>query len=557
MNPEGCFKFVILLFVLLFPATGSSQETEDQTSLEDTIKEITDYSVLIEQIINEKSQAQGSEALALSKQLLMTQDTYRALLWKFASDLSQSDRKQEFAAEVSASLSEESALIKKEIQSRLAEIADLEKQLTSAKKFYSLAGRTRVTALKSKLSKRQKALEALYSALVKNADSLNALGQDASQDIEYVKPLLKKQADILSGIVGLDNDELAVLEKKLSAVSNESKSGKELLSKIRAQNMLIQTDARRLNKAANLLEKIEVDASLYKKTVVQSGLSFNGGIFDRKVASHLFSQWWLETKKWFNQQAPEILGKTATFLLIIFLAILVAVFIKKMLRRIFRRSFPEMSELAKNFIVSMSSKLLILAGILLALSNIGVQIGPILAGLGIMGFIIGFALQDTLSNFASGLMILIYRPYDIGDKIISAGVKGRVNKMNLVSTTIFTSENHQLTVPNKKIWSDIIQNVTSQPLHRLDLFFSVPYNSDSETVRKAISDVVENCPSVFREKEISVRIQELGEVDVKYLARFWVSTEDIYEAQWAVSEGVKKRFDEEGISLNIAENARH
>ena len=313
MNPEGCFKFVILLFVLLFPATGSSQETEDQTSLEDTIKEITDYSVLIEQIINEKSQAQGSEALALSKQLLMTQDTYRALLWKFASDLSQSDRKQEFAAEVSASLSEESALIKKEIQSRLAEIADLEKQLTSAKKFYSLAGRTRVTALKSKLSKRQKALEALYSALVKNADSLNALGQDASQDIEYVKPLLKKQADILSGIVGLDNDELAVLEKKLSAVSNESKSGKELLSKIRAQNMLIQTDARRLNKAANLLEKIEVDASLYKKTVVQSGLSFNGGIFDRKVASHLFSQWWLETKKWFNQQAPEILGKTATF----------------------------------------------------------------------------------------------------------------------------------------------------------------------------------------------------------------------------------------------------
>ena len=91
-----------------------------------------------------------------------------------------------------------------------------------------------------------------------------------------------------------------------------------------------------------------------------------------------------------------------------------------MLRRIFRRSFPEMSELAKNFIVSMSSKLLILAGILLALSNIGVQIGPILAGLGIMGFIIGFALQDTLSNFASGLMILIYRPYDIGDKIISA-----------------------------------------------------------------------------------------------------------------------------------------
>ena len=204
----------------------------------------------------------------------------------------------------------------------------------------------------------------------------------------------------------------------------------------------------------------------------------------------------------------------------------------------------------------MSSKLLILAGLLLALSNLGVQIGPVLAGLGIMGFVVGFALQDTLSNFASGMMILIYRPYDVGDKIKSAGVKGKVSQMNLVSTTIYTSENHQLTVPNKKIWGDIIHNVTSQPLQRLDLFFKVPFSADSEAVRLAIADVVDNCPTVVDDKARSVRIHELGETDVKYLARFWVATDDLNETQWAISEGVKKRFDEEGISLTIVESAK-
>lgn len=284
--------------------------------------------------------------------------------------------------------------------------------------------------------------------------------------------------------------------------------------------------------------------------------SFSRGIFDRKVISHLFTEWWLQTKKWFSRQAPELLGKAATFVIIIMLALIIAVIIKTMMRRVFQKTLPDMSELAKDFIVSMSSKLLILTGLLLALSNIGVQIGPLLAGLGIMGFVIGFALQDTLSNFASGMMILIYRPYDVGDEIKTTGVNGKVSKMNLVSTTIYTSENHQLTVPNKKIWGDIIHNVTSQPMQRIDLFFRVPFSADSETVQSAIADIVENCPQVIEDKAKSIRIHELGETDVKYLARFWATTDDLNEAQWAISEGVKKRFDEEGISLTIVDSAK-
>jgi small conductance mechanosensitive channel len=90
-----------------------------------------------------------------------------------------------------------------------------------------------------------------------------------------------------------------------------------------------------------------------------------------------------------------------------------------------------------------------------ALSQLGIQLGPVLAGLGIAGFIVGFALQDTLSNFAAGLMILIYRPYDVGDAVEAGGVMGTVKAMNLVSTTIATWDNQKLVVPNGKIWGDV------------------------------------------------------------------------------------------------------
>ncbi|MFW2366669.1 MAG: mechanosensitive ion channel family protein [Desulforhopalus sp.] len=548
---------ISLLFLLVFfPVSSLSQVGNGEKTFEEAAAEITEFSKLIEQIDQEKKGAKGTEARALAKQLLLAREFYRGLLWNFVDDLEQGENKGEFSGFASSHLLAESVALKKEVEKNIVASTELEEQITSGWMNYSKSGQAKLDALKSKLSKKHKALEKLYTALVKNGQKLAIMGEDASQDFAYAKPLVTRQANILSGQIGLETDKLNALERKLSAVSSESSTGKKLLDDIRAQTLLIKNEARRLQNMALLLDILKIDASIYKKRVIQSMGSFSSGIFDRKVVSHLFTEWWLQTKKWFSKQAPELLGKMVTFIIIILLAFLVASVVKKMMRRVFRRTLPDMSELAKNFIVSMSSKLLILAGLLLALSNMGVQIGPLLAGLGIMGFVIGFALQDTLSNFASGMMILVYRPYDVGDKIKSAGVKGKVSKMNLVSTTIYTSENHQLTVPNKKIWGDIIHNVTSQPQQRIDLYFRVPFSADSEKVRSAIADVVETCPHVIEDKAKSVRIHELGETDVRYLARFWVATDDLNEAQWTISEGVKKRFDEEGISLTIVESAR-
>lgn len=545
--------YIIFLSVMVSNGAICQEATEEE--LQQSVEELTAVSDLIKQVGEEKKQVKGSEAKALSKQQVLARQYYRDLLWKFVDDLATSPNKDEFKEVAVVRLLQESEVLKKEIEKGLAAIAELEEKLVADRDNFTRSGQARRTSLQARLKKKQKAQDKLYSALVKNAGKLNKTGQDSSEDIAVAKSAVTKQADLLSGQIGLEEDKLTALERKLSVVSSESKTGKELLTRIRSQDLLIQNEARRLQNMADLLEAMEVDASLYHKRAIQSSGRISGDILDQKVISHLFNEWWLNTRKWLAKQGPELLGKTATFIVIFLLAYLLASIIRRMLARIFQRTLPEMSELAKNFIISMSSKLLILAGLLLALSNIGVQIGPILAGLGIMGFVVGFALQDTLSNFAAGMMILIYRPFDVGDKIKSAGVKGKVNKMNLVSTTVFTSENHQLTVPNRKIWGDIIHNITSQPLQRLDLYFSVPFNADSAVVQEAIAAVVDSCPDVVDDKAKSVRIHELGETVVKYLARFWVSTDDVNEAQWAISEGVKKRFDEEGISLVIVEAA--
>ena len=114
----------------------------------------------------------------------------------------------------------------------------------------------------------------------------------------------------------------------------------------------------------------------------------------------------------------------------------------------------------QDFFVSIASKAVVFIGLLIALSQIGIELAPLLTGFGVAGVIIGFALQDTLSNFASGLMILIYRPYDVGDMVKVAGVQGTVKDMSLVSTTVQTIDNQRLVIPNNKIWGDVINNIT-------------------------------------------------------------------------------------------------
>jgi small conductance mechanosensitive channel len=205
--------------------------------------------------------------------------------------------------------------------------------------------------------------------------------------------------------------------------------------------------------------------------------------------------------------------------------------------------------LLRSFIVNVVHKLVFFMGIVIALSMLEVNIGPFLAAIGAAGFIIGFALQGTLSNFAAGVMILLYRPYDVGDYVDIAGTAGTVDAMSLVSTTLKTPDNQIVVVPNGQIWGNVITNVTGSPQRRVDFTFGIGYDDDVDKAASVLEDILTSHKLVLKDPAPTIKVHELADSSVNLIARPWVKTSDYWTVYWDVTREVKKRFDAEGISI--------
>jgi small conductance mechanosensitive channel len=174
-----------------------------------------------------------------------------------------------------------------------------------------------------------------------------------------------------------------------------------------------------------------------------------------------------------------------------------------------------------------------------------------LASLGVAGFILGFALQDSLSNFAAGAMILLYQPFDVGDVVKAGGVSGKVRHLSLVSTTILTFDNQKLIVPNRKIWGDVIRNVTAEETRRVDLVFAVRYQEDVDRALDALRAVAVAEERILSEPAPLIKVNDLSQGRVDLILRPWVKTTDYWGAYWDLNRAVKQRFDAVGISLAV------
>jgi len=232
-------------------------------------------------------------------------------------------------------------------------------------------------------------------------------------------------------------------------------------------------------------------------------------------------------------------------------------FFQKVIERALEKSHLQLSELLRRMVVSIVRNLIIILGVLIALSQIGISLGPLLAGLGVAGFVIGFALQDSLSNFAAGMMILIYRPFDVGDLIEAGGVTGKVSKMSLVNTTILTVDNQTIVVPNNKIWGDVVRNVTAQTMRRVDMMFGISYTDDIPKTERVLQAILDSHEKVLAEPEPIVRLHELADSSVNFVVRPWVKKEDYWDVYWDITRSVKMRFDEEGISIPFPQRDVH
>ncbi len=245
------------------------------------------------------------------------------------------------------------------------------------------------------------------------------------------------------------------------------------------------------------------------------------------------------------------------FIVILVVAAVVARVVASVLVGTLDRSHLHVSALLRDFIKNTTRKVLFLVGVMMALSELGIEVGPLIAGLGVAGFVIGFALQDSLSNFAAGVMILLYRPYDITDIVEVAGHTGKVAEMSLVSTTLLTFDNQVLTVPNGKIWGDVIRNVTAKETRRVDMKFGIGYSDDMDKAKAVLVEIVTAHELVLETPAPTIEVSELADSSVNFVVRPWSKTADYWTVFYDITKTVKKRFDAEGISIPFPQRDIH
>lgn len=215
------------------------------------------------------------------------------------------------------------------------------------------------------------------------------------------------------------------------------------------------------------------------------------------------------------------------------------------------------SQLLKEFLVNMVRRSVIIIGLIVAVAQLGVNIGPLVAAIGALGLVIGLALQGTLSNFASGLLILWYRPYDVGDAINAGGTSGKVENMNLVSTVITTFDNQKIIVPNNAIWNNVITNITGKPIRRVDMTFGIAYDADMSKATEILNRLTKEHELVLDDPEPTIKVHALGDSSVNIICRPWAKTADYWTVFWDFQRRVKEEFDAADIGIPFPQRDLH
>ncbi|MCW8834924.1 MAG: mechanosensitive ion channel [Rhodospirillales bacterium] len=213
------------------------------------------------------------------------------------------------------------------------------------------------------------------------------------------------------------------------------------------------------------------------------------------------------------------------------------------------RKTKKVDETLITFFASMGRYIVLAVTVIAVLGQFGIQTASLLTVLGAAGLAIGLALQGTLSNVAAGVMLLLFRPFKVGDFITAGGHSGTVKALNLFFTEMATGDNVRITVPNSKIWGDSLSNFSANPTRRVDLTFGVSYNDDIDKAMDTIRSVYGEDTRVKSDPEPFLVVSNLGESSVDLLLRVWVDSGDYWGVRFDLTKAIKQRFDKNGISI--------
>lgn len=397
-------------------------------------------------------------------------------------------------------------------------------------------------------------LTTLYRALRDNIKLQRAYDLDADAVETELNARLEERAAGASAFLDLSTADAEAARTQLAALPADTEIA--ALVAVAEHRVSLSSDA--LKNITALMKQQGLDTSIYNAQLISTTGAITADIFDISVLRDLVSGWFSSAGDAISENAGDMFFRVLLFIAILLVFFKLAQIAQRFITKGLASSRVQLSQLLSRMIISITRGIIIAIGVLIALSQLGISLGPLLAGLGIAGFVLGFALQDSLSNFASGLMILIYKPFDVGDVIEVVGnVSGTVSHMSLVNTTVLTFDNQTLIVPNNSIWQNVIKNVTAQKTRRIDLIFGIGYSDDIPKAERILTEIIESHEAILADPEPVVRLHELGESSVNFVVRPWVKTEDYWPVYWDITRQVKMKFDAEGISIPFPQRDVH
>ncbi|SEA46616.1 small conductance mechanosensitive channel [Desulfuromusa kysingii] len=195
--------------------------------------------------------------------------------------------------------------------------------------------------------------------------------------------------------------------------------------------------------------------------------------------------------------------------------------------------------------------------ILAALGKLGIETTSFAAIIAAAGLAIGLSLQGTLGNFASGFMLILFRPFKVGDFVEAGGVSGIVEEIQIFSTKMRTGDNKEITVPNGQIVGTTITNYSAKETRRVDMVIGVSYNDDLKKVRAVLEDILSSDERILKDPAPTIGVSELADSSVNFVVRPWVKSADYWSVLFEIQEEIKIRFDAEGISIPYPQHDLH
>jgi small conductance mechanosensitive channel len=233
--------------------------------------------------------------------------------------------------------------------------------------------------------------------------------------------------------------------------------------------------------------------------------------------------------------------------------------VAKILRNLIERmmSKAKVDETLVKFVGNLTYVALLVIVVIAALNQLGIQTTSFIAIIGAAGLAVGLALQGSLANFAAGVLMIIFRPFKVGDYVEGGGTAGTVETINIFTTHLISPDNKEIIVPNAKITGDNIVNYSAKDTRRLDLVFGVSYSDDLQKVKNVLLDILKADSRILQNPAPTIGVLELADSSVNLAVRPWVKGSDYWPIFFDLKEKIKERFDAESISIPFPQQDVH